>query len=155
MADGRAGRVVKPGARERKRERQVWRDMKARCMNPRHPSYKDYGARGITVDPSWSDFEVFFADMGPRPHGHSLERRENNHGYCKSNCMWATPAQQALNRRTNRMVTLDGVTLPFKMWSQRLGLNYRNVQSRVNRGMSHAEALTAPWRKSRLEVRNA
>lgn len=79
---------------------QSWRGMIERCYNPRSPSYKWYGARGIGVDdPRWLQFVNFRAEMGEKPPGMSLDRRENDLGYSKANCRWATPKQQTDNRR--------------------------------------------------------
>lgn len=78
----------------------VWAAMLARCTNPNEPSYKNYGGRGIAVTPRWHHFKNFVADMGPKPHGKlTLERRNNDLGYSKKNCIWASRTEQALNRR--------------------------------------------------------
>lgn len=81
--------------------------MKARCNNPNHPSADYYSERGITYDPAWEDFEVFLADMGERPPGTTLDRENNDLGYSKENCRWATPKQQANNRRKRVKVRGD------------------------------------------------
>jgi len=82
-------------------EYQVWRNMKTRCLNPRAPQYKHYGGRGIVIDPTWvKSYLAFLNDMGRRPSPkHSIERKDNNGPYCKSNCVWATKSQQNGNRR--------------------------------------------------------
>jgi len=76
-----------------------WRDMVARCNRPSHNAYKYYGKRGILVCTHWLKFENFAADMAPMPKGLTLERRNNNGNYKKSNCCWATRKQQINNRR--------------------------------------------------------
>lgn len=78
-----------------------WASMIQRCNNKNNSRYHRYGGRGITVCGSWlNSFENFLSDMGERPKGMTLDRYPNNDGnYESSNCRWATPAQQANNRR--------------------------------------------------------
>jgi hypothetical protein len=73
--------------------------MKARCTNPKNKSYAYYAGRGITIDPRWLNFTAFYADMGDRPEGLTLDRINNDGDYGPDNCRWATQSQQALNRR--------------------------------------------------------
>jgi hypothetical protein len=92
-------------------EYQVWRGMIRRCEDPKHDSYRYYGARGIRLCDRWrngedgqSGFECFLADMGTRPTPqHSIDRYPNNDGnYSKYNCRWATASEQSLNQRPRR-----------------------------------------------------
>lgn len=84
----------------------TWVKMRERCNNPAHKFFKYYGARGIKVCERWNDFTTFLADMGERPPGHTLDRYPNKNGnYEPSNTRWATPKQQAQNRRPANIVT--------------------------------------------------
>ena len=73
--------------------------MRARCNTPSHIQYSDYGARGITVCDRWDNFSLFVEDMGERPDGHTLDRKDNDGNYEPSNCCWSSRANQQRNRR--------------------------------------------------------
>lgn len=78
-----------------------WSQMKTRCLNPNDKRYSDYGGRGIKVCQEWTDsFEAFFKYIGEKPSkSHSLDRINNNGNYEPGNVQWATPLEQASNRR--------------------------------------------------------
>lgn len=90
----------------------AWANMLGRCRTLESPKSVNHGQRGISFDPAWRRFSVFYADMGECPEGKSLERENNEGDYTKENCKWATRSEQALNRRlfVNNTSGLAGVT---------------------------------------------
>lgn len=82
-------------------EYSCWDAMKRRCLNPQHPDYRNYGARGISVCPEWaSSFETFLTDVGYKPHSHlTLDRIDNNGNYTPGNVRWTTRSENLRNRR--------------------------------------------------------
>jgi hypothetical protein len=80
----------------------AWHEMLERCKNPKHESYANYGGRGIKVCERWHKFTNFFLDMGNRPEGMWIERKNNDLGYSPDNCIWATPTQNLNNRRPRK-----------------------------------------------------
>lgn len=97
------GRPRKADANERHPLYSTWMNMRRRCSNPNDEKYPLYGGRGIAVCDRWQDFRNFAADMGPKPTPrHTLERTDNDGNYDPFNCIWATPVQQAANRRPRK-----------------------------------------------------
>jgi hypothetical protein len=127
-------------------EYRVWTDMRRRCYQPQRPDYHRYGGRGIKVCDRWRDsFENFFADMGPRPEGKTLERRENDGDYGPDNCCWESRREQLRNMRTNRRIAVFGETMTLVEASERYGLRDRNLlRTRLARGWDAETAVTTP-----------
>jgi hypothetical protein len=118
--------------------------MLERVRGKGHPSYV-----GREVDSRWLDFENFYADMGDRPEGCSIERIDNDKGYGPENCKWATQTEQVRNRSITSTLTLDGVTQPLAVWSEQLGINYNTLNGRIQRGWDDRRVLTQPLRAPR------
>lgn len=110
----------------------VWVGMNQRCHNPNNERYDQWGGRGITVCERWrNSFSNFYKDMGIRPKGLTLDRRDNNKGYSKDNCKWSTQKEQSNNRRSNVNITYNGETRTLKQWTEYLGLSYDKIVQRV------------------------
>jgi len=129
-----------------------WTSMKSRCNNPNDPSYKDYGKRGITVCSRWlnkkNGFENFFKDMGKRPgKEYSIDRINNNLGYYKENCRWATKKQQGRNTRSNRLILYNDKNQCMSALEEEYNIKHSTLQQRLNNGWSIKRALTIPVRK--------
>lgn len=94
------GSYCEPCGRMYSRAKARWRHMIARCTDPAHKSWKDYGGRGITICVEWMDFRTYYADTGDKPApGMSLDRIDNDGNYEPSNIRWATHSEQMKNRR--------------------------------------------------------
>lgn len=110
-----------------------WECAKARCRNPNNPDFHNYGGRGIVFDVAWDRFEDFLADMGERPQGHTLERKDSNGPYAKKNCVWATQSRQQRNKCNNRRVDYEGRTITMVELSEQTGKPYQLLYDRIVR----------------------
>lgn len=110
-----------------------WQGMKNRCLNQNAGRYRDYGGRGIKVCKRWMEFENFFADMGERPDGKTLDRIDNNNNYEPDNCRWATPEEQSNNARNNIVLNHKGLSLTLSQWARRLDINMQTLYDRIVR----------------------
>jgi hypothetical protein len=123
----------------------VWKLMRQRCMNINEPRFKDYGGRGISICERWNSFENFYADIGRRPSGASIERIHNQLGYSPGNCRWANSMEQANNKRNNHLLTANGETMTMAQWARRIGIDYATLKQRIRRGWSSER-----WLKCRV-----
>lgn len=128
----------------------VWRSMKARCLGANQKSYKYYGGRGIKISDEWMNFEGFYKDMGDPPRGHSLDRINNNEGYCKKNCRWASTKTQARNKRTNIKIQWQGGLYVLSDLAEILNINVSTFYARIVRyKWDIGKATTFPVQKKR------
>lgn len=129
----------------------AWCSMKNRCHNATADRYDRYGGRGIKICDRWLEsFENFLADMGEPPSPqHSLDRIDVNGNYEPSNCRWATQKEQSNNKQSSRKVTIDGITLTAKEWSERSGVPYKTVWHRLGAGWESKRAVFEPVKEKR------
>ena len=121
-----------------------WTLMKQRCLNKNAPDYAVYGGKGITICKQWLKFINFYADMGDRPTGLTLERIDNEKGYKPNNCRWASRRDQSINRSITRWITFNGETLCVTDWARRYGLSKARLFQRLEAGWSIKKALITP-----------
>ena len=110
--------------KSRTRIYKIWNQIKQRCRNKKNGRYDSYGGRGITISDEWlNSFESFYRDMGDPPPGMTIERKDNDAGYCKENCRWATQFDQSRNKRRNRFIEFLGISMTVTDWAWFLGVN--------------------------------
>lgn len=122
----------------------TWAGMWTRCTNQNERCYPRYGGRGISVCDRWKSFENFYADMGEKPKGLTLDRIDSNGDYEPSNCRWASIRTQANNTRRNHRIAFDGKTLTAAQWSRVTGIGAGTILHRIRSGWSPRRALTDP-----------
>lgn len=130
----------------------IWVGMIARCTNPKNQRYKHYGHRGITVCEHWLKFENFLADMGEPPPKRSLDRLDNDGGYCKKNCAWSTAIEQARNKQNTIKLTWNGLSLTIAQWAEKIGISYGTLDARYRRGWSTKRMLLTALDTSKRRV---
>jgi hypothetical protein len=149
-----------------------WRAMLTRCTVATSVGFDNYGGRGIRVCERWHKFEDFLADMGERPAGKTLDRYPDQNGnYEPVNCRWATPVEQAQNRRpyqpvmpprqsiefyravqrkaaasraAKSAITAFGETKTLAEWAAALGMHRKQVWQRLKRGWPPEQAVSVP-----------
>ena len=133
----------------------VWRGLRSRCNNPKHPSYCDYGGRGISVCTEWDNtddgFENFYEWSITNGYfdGLSIDRIDNNGNYEPSNCRWATVKQQCNNRRSNIVLNYKGVAHTVSEWSEIIQVKSGTIYQRIYKGWNSGEILGFEYKKGR------
>ena len=123
----------------------IWSSMKGRCLTKTNHHYHRYGGIGVTICDKWLKFEGFYGDMGDRPSEiHSIDRKDGTKGYSKDNCRWATPKEQANNRKDNRKVSAFGLTKNLGEWADEYGMCKGMLKYRLDQGLPPETALTMP-----------
>lgn len=126
----------------------IWQHVIERCKNKDH-----YVGKGITVCDEWlNSFEAFYSHVGDRPSNkHQLDRIKNHLGYEPGNVQWVLPKQNARNRDTNTLYTMDGETKCLAAWVEQYNPSYTKrdydrVWNRLDQGWDLKIALTKPVR---------
>lgn len=131
----------------------IWNGMKQRCNNTNNDHYNDYGGRGIRICDEWlNDYEIFkqWALSNGYSDELSIDRIDNDKGYCPDNCRWTTSKVQRWNQRPHKkhkkqiLWEIDGITKPAIDWCNEYNISLPTVQYRIKtKGMKPHEALTA------------
>lgn len=140
----------------------IYAGMKARCFNKNRTQHKRYGARGITICDEWlgkngyANFRTWaYAngyDANAKKGQCTIDRIDVNGDYEPSNCRWITNAEQARNKRTNRILTYNGESHPMCVWAEKIGIKEDTIQARIDyHGWSVEEALTLPLYSKRKQ----
>lgn len=152
------------GTKDNKRERlyTVWRNMLSRCNNPNFTEYNIYGGRGIRVCDEWKDYASFrewalgagYDDSAKRGEL-TIDRIDGDGNYCPENCCLKNQKEQARNRRTNRTVTIGGVSRCLLEWCEEYNMPYKQVHMRITRlGWDPVRALTTAIRPMKCGERS-
>lgn len=136
-----------PNSSSRARLYTAWKNMRQRCLNSACPDFHLYGGRGISICPEWQNsFSCFMAwavENGYRD-DLTLDRIDTNGPYGPENCRWATRKVQANNRRTTRLLTMDGRTQSMRAWAEELDIDHSTIWRRLYYGWPVERALTEP-----------
>lgn len=124
----------------------IYRGMKTRCYTSSDYHYQWYGAKGIKVCEEWlNDFMSFYnwALNNGYKDNLTIDRINNEGDYEPNNCRWITIKEQCNNRRTNNLITINGITHTISEWSKLSGINRKAIHRKQQKGV-HGEDLLAP-----------
>ena len=111
-----------------------WCAAKDRATNPNSKDFHRYGAAGIGMAVRWLRFENFLADMGERPKGTTLDRIDGTKGYEPGNCRWATPLEQARNKKHLVIIDTPLGQMPIVEYANQIGISNGAAHLRLKRG---------------------
>jgi hypothetical protein len=130
----------------------AWYGMMRRCYNKKDKKFSWYGGKGITVCERWHDPQKFIDDMGDRPEGMTLDRKNSDLGYFPENCRWATQRTQHNNRNCTIILELDGESKSLADWADITGMNQSTIYYRKKiLGWNDRDSLKTPLRKPRKD----
>jgi hypothetical protein len=126
----------------------IWSGMHERCYREKHPHYKDYGGRGITICEEWNDFSRFkeWAGQGGYSDTLTLDRIDNNGNYEPYNCRWVTMKEQQNNKRNNHIIEYKGERYTLTQLAEKVGIGKTTLRERLKMGWSVEDAVEKPVR---------
>ena len=126
----------------------IWLSMRERCHRVKHPYYKDYGGRGISICEEWDDFSKFreWANTNGYSDELTIDRVDNNGDYEPNNCRWVTIKEQQNNRRNNRIIEYKGEKYTLTELAEKIGMNKTTLKERLNMRWSVEDAVKRPVR---------
>lgn len=129
----------------------IWKNMMARCYNPKDVGYKNYGARGVTVYDEWHDVSVFaeWAYANGYADDLTIDRINTNGNYEPDNCRWVSMKVQQNNKRNNVFLEYKGERLTLAQWSDKMEIPYSTLVNRHSNGWSIEEILETPVKESK------
>lgn len=129
----------------------TWSNVKRRCNDKKNSRYNDYGGRGIRLCNEWLEFDNFRKwaiengyDENSKYGECTLERIDNNRNYEPSNCKFASIKEQSNNRRSNHLLTFNGITRNITQWNNEMNYPRNLISTRIRRGWSDEKAITTP-----------
>lgn len=122
----------------------IWLGMNTRCNNPRSAHYGNYGGRGIRVCDEWKSYEKFkdWSENSGYRDDLQIDRIDNDGNYCPENCRWASPVEQARNKRNNHVLTVNGKSGTVAEWAEITGIKRETISRRIKNGKSAYEAVS-------------
>ncbi len=126
-----------------------WQGMHQRCGNPKDTQFPRYGARGISVNPCWDDFEPFalWAKANGYDAALEIDRIDVNAGYSPENCRWVTSRENSNNRRNTRQAIFFGKSMVYSEAAEHFGISIDVLGYRLGSGWSPEKAVSTPVRK--------
>ena len=121
----------------------VWRNMLDRCESKTDNRYSLYGERGITVCQEWHNAKTFIDWAYANGYTDSLQidRINTDGNYEPDNCRFVTCKENNRNKRNNRRLTIDGMTLNVTEWAEKTGVKRKTIYERLRRGWAEKDAV--------------
>ncbi len=145
------GHCVMPTGSPEFRTFTSWVMLRQRCTDVNSDDYKRYGARGITFCERWSDYNNFLSDVGLAPENRTIDRIDNDKNYEPGNVRWSTKKEQANNRRSNHLITINGETRTLSEWADISGITSSTIRARIKYNGGVVDEETILLRAKRTE----